>query len=212
MSMETIWSGAPGQRKREVRRLNVSELRGGFAFLHFEAEDGHDFLQIFPDLAFGRRVAKQVSGMICGEQFSATKFEPLSAKLGNAAIGLQQSLRGAGAKADDHFGRNNVELAQQEWRALLDFVALWQAIFRWAALHHVADVHISSVQAHRFNHLIQQFSRAADEGQALHVLIVAGAFANENEVGFRITVGENDGVPGAMQLAARAFAKIFAHL
>ena len=86
------------------------------------------------------------------------------------------------------------------------------AIFRRAAFHDVADVDVFSLQAHRFDHLRQKFSGAADEGEALHVFIVAGAFADKNQFGFGIAVAEDDFVACFVKFAARAFAEIGANL
>ena len=60
---------------------SLKRLRGGFAFLYFQAEDGHDFLEIFPDFAFCWRIAQQIRGVIGRQQFSSAKFQPLPAKL-----------------------------------------------------------------------------------------------------------------------------------
>ncbi len=93
-------------------------------------------------------------------------------------------LRRAGSEADDYFGSDGVELAQQIWRAGFDFVGFGQAIFRRAALDDVADVYVFALQAHRFDHLRQQFSGAADKGKALGIFVAARPFAYENQVGF----------------------------
>src|SRR5437660_3964272 len=101
---------APRQRRQQAQENSHDELRG-LAFLNFEAEDGHDFLEILPDFAFRGRISQQISGMIGGQQFSAAKFQPLAAKLGNAASGLQQSLCGGGAEAHNYLWSDNINLA-----------------------------------------------------------------------------------------------------
>ena len=93
-----------------------------------------------------------------------------------------------------------------------DFIFFRSAIFRRTAFHDVADVDVFALQAHRFDHLRQQFSGAADERQALHVFIVAGAFADKNQLGVGIAVAKNDGVSCVVEFAARAFAEIGANL
>ena len=121
-------------------------------------------------------------------------------------------LRGGASQADDHFGSDGVDLAQQEWRAVADFVFFRSAIFRRAALHDVADVDVFALQAHGFDHLREKFSGAADERKTLHVFIVAGAFADENQFGFGIAVAEDDFVARPVEFAARAFAEIGSNL
>jgi len=43
---------------------------GGLAFLHFEAQHGHDFLEIFPELAFRGGGAHAIGRVIGRQQFS----------------------------------------------------------------------------------------------------------------------------------------------
>ncbi len=87
-----------------------------------------------------------------------------------------------------------------------------QAIFRRAAFHDVADVHVFAAQAHCFDHLREKFSGAADEWLALHVFVMAGAFTDEDEFGFRIAHAEDDFVARLVQAAARALAEIGANV
>jgi hypothetical protein len=177
---------------------------------HFEAENCHDFLEVLPDVGLGGGVSEQVGGMICGHEFSAAKIEPLAAKMRYAAIRFEQRLGGAGAEANDHLRRDDVELSQQEWRAGLDFVGFRQAVFRRATFYDVTDVNVFSLQAHRFDHLGEQFSSAADEGKTLCVFVTAGALTDEHEIRLGIPVAEDEFVSRAVQLAARAFAVVFA--
>src|SRR5438445_3807130 len=202
---------APRQRRQQAQQNSHDEL-GGLAFLHFEAEDGHDFLEVFPDFALCGRIAQQIGGMIGRQQFSSAKFQPLSAKLGNPAVGLQQGFCGDGAQANNYFGSDDVDLAKKKRRASADFIFFRLAILRWTAFHYVADVHVFTLQAHGFDHLGQQFSRAPDERQALRVFIGARAFADENELRLGISVAKNNFVPRAVEFAARAFTEIFADL
>src|SRR5882762_8467845 len=202
---------APGQRRQQAQQNSHDEL-GGLAFLHFEAEHGHDFLEIFPDFAFRGGVAQQIGRVIGRQQFSSAKFQPLAAKLGNSAIGLQQCFCGDGAQANNHFRSNAVDLPQEKWRAGAHFVFFRLAILRRPAFHYVADIHIFALQSHRFDHLRKQFSRAPDERQTLRIFIGARAFAHKNQLGLGISVAENNFVSRAVELTARAFAKVLANL
>ena len=103
--------------------------------------------------------------------------EPFAAEGGDGAIGVEQHLGGSGAQANDYFGADGVDLADQERGAGGDFVALGHAIFWGAAFDYVADVDIGALQAHGFDHLGEEFAGAANEGEALDVFVVAGAFA-----------------------------------
>ena len=208
---------APGESRQKAQQNSHDGLGGlarlgGLAFLRFQAEDRHDFLQIFPDFAFRAGITQQVGGMIRGHQLSSAKFEPLSTKLRDATIGFQQGLRCDGPEADDYFGRDGINLAQQKRRARSDFVFLGGTIFRRAAFHDVADVDVFPLQAHCFDHLGEKFSGAADKREALHVFVVSGAFADENEVSFGITVAENNFVARGVEFATRAFAEVGSNL
>jgi hypothetical protein len=184
---------------------------GGFAFFRFEAENGHDFLQIFPDFAFGAGIAQQIGWVISGHQFSTAKFEPLAAELGNAACGFKEGLCGASAESNDHSRIDGIELAQQEWRTGSDFVFFRETVLRRAAFDDVADVNIFALQAHGFDHLREKFTGAADEGEALKIFIMAGAFADKDEFGFRTAVAEDNFVAGLVKFAAGAFAEVGAN-
>src|ERR1700722_6907768 len=208
---------APGESRQKAQQNSHVGLRGlarfgGLAFFRLQAENGHDFLQVLPDFAFGAGIAQQVGGVIGGHQFSAAKFEPLAAELGDAAVCCENGLGGGASEADDYFWRDGIDLAQQEWRTLLDFVALRSAIFRRATFDDVADVDVFALQAHRFDHLRQKLSGAADEREALHVFIVTWAFADKDELGFGIAVAEDDFVSSFVELAASAFAEIGSNL
>jgi len=195
---------------RRTRSRGIEKLGRRLAFFDFEAENGHDFLQVFPDFTFGGRVAQQVGGMVSGHQFFAAKIEPLAAELRHTAIGLKQSFRGGGAEADDDFGVDDVKLAQKKRRTSANFILFRQAIVGRAALHHVADVDVFALQAHGFDHLRQKFTRSTDEWKTLGVFVGTGAFADKNQLRFGISIAENNGMATAVEFAASAFAKVFA--
>ncbi len=92
-----------------------------------------------------------------------------------------------------------------------DFVFLRLAILGRAALHHVADVNVFSLQPHGFDHLRQQFSGAPDERQSLRIFIGARTFADKDEFGLGIPVAEDNLVSPLVQLASRALAKVLAN-
>ncbi len=81
---------APRQRGQDAQENSHDGLGGltrglarpgGQTFFDLQAEDGHDFLQIFPDFAFCAGIAQQVRGVIRGQEFSAAEIEPLPAKM-----------------------------------------------------------------------------------------------------------------------------------
>src|SRR5712664_3106374 len=109
-----------------VRRPSRIPMDGlpGLAFFDFEAEHGHHFLKIFPDFTFRGWIAQQISRMIRCQQFSSAEFQPLSAKLRNSAVGLQQRFRGNRTEADNYFRSDGIDLPQKKWRTGADFIFL----------------------------------------------------------------------------------------
>jgi len=116
------------------------------------------------------------------------------------------------AEATNHFRLNGRKLPQQERGADGNFVFVGETIFRWAAFHDVADVDVLAPERHCFDHLGEEFSRAADERLALDVFIVPRAFAHEDELGFGVSDAKNELSPRFVQMAARAFAEIGANV
>src|ERR1700691_1800231 len=125
--------------------------------------------------------------MVCGNELRAPEIEPFAAKARDALGGLEKGLRGATAEAADYFRLDHGELAHEKGRAGDDFVLFRQAVFRGAALHHIADIDILAAQAHGLDHLSEQFSGATDEWLALKIFVAPGALANENKLRFGIT-------------------------
>jgi len=142
--------------------------------------------------------------MVCGNQLRAAEIEPLAAETRNTLIRLQQSLSGTASEAADHFRRNHGELPHQKRRTGGDFVLFGQTILRRPAFHHVADINILALQAHRFDHLREQFPRPAHERLTLHVFVPARPFAHEYQIRFRIADTENDLRAAGVQFAACA--------
>src|SRR5690348_8040456 len=117
--------------------------------------------------------------MIGAHHRNAAKLEPLPAQPRNGLLLAINRLKGNRAEAYDGFGIDDRELPVQKRRAGFHFVRLRRAIFRRTALHHVADVNVFTLEAHRFDHLREQFSRAADERQSLNIFIAPRPFADE---------------------------------
>ena len=94
--------------------------------------------------------------------------------------------------------------AGQERRAGRDLLRLGVAVSRGPALHDVADVDLLARETHRLEHLREELARAADEGLALLVLLLARPLADEHEARLRAAGAEDDRGPALAELAARA--------
>ena len=68
--------------------------------------------------------------------------------------------------------------------------------------NHVGDVGLAAVEPDRRHHPVEQLAGAADERQALDVLVAPGRFADEHDPRLRIAVGEHQPRRGVLQRAA----------
>src|SRR5215467_12267407 len=149
--------------------------------------------------------------MIGGHELALPVIEPLAAELRDSTICLQKRLCGDSAKTNDHFRRDHFELPEQKWRTGGDFVFFGRAILRRTAFHDVANVDIFALQTHSFDHLSEKSSGAAYKGQTLRVFVGARTFSHKNQLGFGISVAEDNGLPVPMKLAASTFSQILAN-
>src|ERR1035437_1014161 len=122
--------------------------------------------------------------------------------------------RGGAAESADDLGADRQELPVEELAADLHFIRFRGAILRRTALHHVGDVNILAEELDAFllrrvfDHLGEQLSGAADEGDALRVLIGAGAFADEDQRGLWIANAEDDLIAAFGEAATATIAHV----
>ena len=88
---------------------------------------------------------------------------------------------------------------------------LGNPILRRSAFDDVRDVDLIAAQAHGVDHVVEQLAGAADERQALRVLIGARTFADEHQPRVRVAVAEDNGVAALVKRAARARAHVVAN-
>ena len=107
-------------------------------------------------------------------------------------------------------GLDELDLPPQIGLAGLDLLRARVAVVGRPALEHVGDVDLLAGEADGRQQLLKQLAGLAYEGLALLVLVVAGRFADEHEVGAGVAVAEHG--PGArlVQHAARAALHLFA--
>ena len=119
------------------------------------------------------------------------------------------------AESADGLRADDGKLPVQELAADLHLIGFRSAIFRRPALHHVADIDVFAEDFDAFlfrrvfDHLCEQLPGAADERDALRVLIGARTFADEDQRRFGIADAEDDLVAALMQAAAAAVADVF---
>src|ERR1019366_4429604 len=145
-------------------------------------------LEVFPRLALGLLIvlAQQVRRVVRHHHGNILPLEPLAAHLGDAFLVAGEGARGDAAEGADHLGADRQELPVQELAADLHFIRFRVTILRRTALHYIADVNVFAEELdafllrRAFDHLGEQLSGAADERDALRVLIGARAFADED--------------------------------
>lgn len=140
--------------------------------------------------------------MVRGDEFRTAIIKPFATKAGNALVGLEERLRGASAETADYFWLDHAELAEQKGRAGGNFVIFREAIFGRAAFDDIADVNVGTPEAHRLDHLREEFASAAHEWFALNVFVATGALSDEDELRFRIADAEDDLRASFVQFAA----------
>ena len=175
-----------------------------------QAEFAHGDLQVGPGFFFLARIAEQKCRMIGDDELAAAPGVDTSAKAGEG-LALAEEIRGrCRAERDDDLRANDVDLAEEEWRAGVGLVGLRGAIAGGTALDDVGDVDLVAPEAHGDDHVIEKLAGLADEGNALRVFVSAGAFAYEQEAGVGRAVGKDDFVAAFVEGATGAVADVIA--
>jgi hypothetical protein len=92
----------------------------------------------------------------------------------------------------------------EERLARIDLVGLRVAVPRRPRLEHVGDEDVVAREPDLLQELVEELSGAADEREALLVLVHPGRLTDEHEVGVGIARAEDDLGPRLRQRAARA--------
>ena len=175
---------ASGPRRRLRPALGQALKRGGsFAHRQGVAEAGEDGLEVLPGVFLLAAVAQQIGGVEGEHDGDAFECAPLSAGLADGEGFGDEAADGGGAKADDQLGLDDGDLPLEIGQAAGHLVGRGDAVAGGAALDDVADEDLLAGVAHGGDHLGEELSGAADEGEALFVFIGAGAFADEHDVG-----------------------------
>ena len=99
---------------------------------------------------------------------------------------------------------DQLDLPPEVRLARLDLVRLRIAVSGGPAFQDVRDVHVRSRQADSGQQLVEQLARGTDKRDSLLVLVEAGGFPHEHQVGVRIAGAEDDLRPAAGECALRA--------
>src|SRR5207249_5115985 len=146
--------------------------------------------------------------MIRRYERDALVFERASAQGRHRGLRLEERLDGGEPQRAEKRGLEDRKLLFQIRETLLHFTGRRSSVLGRAALEHVADVDLLTLQIDGGDHLVEELAGATDEGEPFQVLVPARGLADEDEPGARAPVGE-DGV-GA-RLAEAAFAALGHH-
>ena len=159
----------------------------------FQAKSRHDLLEVRPDFAFFRdellTVAfetEQIGWMERRHDRYSFVFQPFASR-GCDAAAVHEEVERDGAKQDDGFRFDQLDLSMQIRQAGGTFLRLRIAVAWRTAFDDVRDVAATfgvsrrAVEPHRENHAGQQLSCAPDERNALLIFIFAWAFADEHD-------------------------------
>ena len=122
----------------------------------------------------------------------------------DAKLRVDDRLGGDAAEADDELRAAQRDLPPEPLGARLLLHAEGVAVPGRAALDDVRDIDHAAVQVDHPEHVVQELPRGADEGLALQILLLAGALADEHELGVFPADAEDQIVPRAAERAAPA--------
>ena len=117
----------------------------------------------------------------------------------------EQRLRRGIAERDQDVRVHQLDLALDEGQADLRLLRRRRAVAGRPPRNDVGDIGLAAIEADRGDHAVEQLARAADERQALDVLVAAGRLADEHHARLRIAVGEHELGRGRSQRAAVEF-------
>ena len=150
-------------------------------------------------------IAQQSSRVQGCHEENTVLFDELTVLLGHGKVRPDQPLGGNAAQADHNLRADQPELLPQPGQAGIPFLRQRIPVLGRAAFHDVGDKDIFLPgEIHRFQILIQQLAAAAHKGQALFILILAGALTDEHDLGSGAAHAEHHVMAGLTQAAFAA--------
>ena len=127
---------------------------------------------------------------------------PPAAELQNAFARLQELLCRGAAEDDEEIRVDERDLPLDEGTADLRLLRRRRAVAGRPPGDDVGDVGARSVEPDRGDHAVEELAGAADEGEALQVLLDPRRFADEHHPRLRVAVGEDEVRCGEAEIAA----------
>ena len=143
---------------------------------------------------FGR-VPQQGGGVVDCGRADTVAVEPEPMLLCNAELVADEPQGGNAAKTDKDFWPDEVNLAEKVADTGILLHVQRVAVARRAALDHIGNVYLGSVQADHGQHIVQQLAGLSHEGDALLVLVCPWPLTHQHEFGLGVPHAEDDVLP-----------------
>ncbi len=142
--------------------------------------------------------------MVDGGHPAAPAVDPGAVLAGDAEVRVDEPGGSNAAQADENFWTHQDKLIPQIADTGLLFLGLWVTVPGRAAFDDIGDIAVGAVNIDDGQHIIQQLSGRAYEGNALQILLFSRAFPHKQNVCISSANTEDHIVPGLAELTASA--------
>ena len=144
--------------------------------------------------------------MIGNHQRNTVVFKKVSPEFSNRLLSIEHFLTGNTAHTQNHLWLENFNLGFKEGKTGFLFFGKGIAVLRRTAFYYVCNKAVCvSRKIDGGKHFIKQDSGLSYKRPALHILVVAGTFADNKNIRVRNTFARNDIRAGSGQLAVGTF-------
>ena len=146
-------------------------------------EDGAQGEEVVEGVGFLLRVSQERRRVEGAHHEGALLVDELSVLTGDAELGVDEPLSGDPPEAHDDFRPQDADLFPEPLDADILFVRLRVPVLGRAALDDVRDVYpVLPVEPDGGEVFVEELTGGPDEGLALDILLVSGAFSYEQEL------------------------------
>ena len=190
----------PAQPKGRSAVGSTFQEEAALLFADGEAEVLHDAEHVFPDLAFlgeGGVGVEEIGRVVGDAEGDALEFAPGATESADGFDGIEESFGGGGAEGDDALGFDDPQFGPEEGEAGAHFLAAGLAVVgglvlqRGAELADIGDVDLLAAESHGSEDGVELLTGLADEGFAAAFFLVAGGFADEDDLCFGVSDRED---------------------
>ena len=143
---------------------------------------GLNVLQIHKGLRPLLLIPQKRRRVIDGGHLHAAPLEPLPMLLRDFEILLDDGLGGDPPQTDNDLRLHQRRLPPQIADAGVLLHVQRIPVLGRAALHHIGNIDLGAVQMDNLQHIVQQLTGPAHKGDALLILVLAGAFPDEHDL------------------------------